>query len=56
MAMAERMKELGGRLEITSGSWGTSVRATVPRVLSKLESEGESESLGTCQSCLRDGK
>ncbi|HXN27292.1 MAG TPA: MHYT domain-containing protein [Candidatus Acidoferrales bacterium] len=38
--MAERMKELGGHLEITSGSWGTSVRATLPLVLSKLESEG----------------
>jgi signal transduction histidine kinase len=37
--MAERMKELGGSLEITSGSWGTSAKATLPLVLSKLESE-----------------
>jgi PAS domain S-box-containing protein len=37
--MAERMKELGGRLEITSGRSGTSVKATLPLVLSKLESE-----------------
>jgi len=37
--MSERIEELGGRLEITSGSWGTSVKATLPLVLSKLESE-----------------
>lgn len=29
--MSERMKELGGRLEVTSGDWGTSVKATLPR-------------------------
>ena len=28
--MTERMKELVGRLEVTSGSWGTSVKATLP--------------------------
>jgi PAS domain S-box-containing protein len=37
--MTERMKELGGRLEITSGSWGTSVKATLPLGSSKLETE-----------------
>ena len=37
--MSERIEELGGRLEITSGSWGTSVKATLPLVLSQLESE-----------------
>src|ERR1700722_1776347 len=35
--MSERIRELGGRLEITSGSWGTSVKATLPLALSKLE-------------------
>lgn len=43
--MSERIEELGGRLEITSGSWGTSVKATLPLVLSKLESESEPEAL-----------
>ena len=28
--MAERMKQIGGRLEVTSGSWGTSVKAILP--------------------------
>ena len=37
--MSERIEELGGRLEITSGSWGTSVKASLPLVPSKSESE-----------------
>jgi signal transduction histidine kinase len=28
--MSERIQQLGGRLEITSGSWGTSVKAILP--------------------------
>jgi signal transduction histidine kinase len=34
--MSERIKQLGGRLEITSGSWGTSVKVILP--VGKLES------------------
>jgi signal transduction histidine kinase len=34
--MSERIKRLGGRLEITSGSWGTSVKVILP--VGKLES------------------
>jgi signal transduction histidine kinase len=29
-AMFSRIEELGGRLEITSGDWGTSVKAVIP--------------------------
>jgi len=43
--MAERMKELGGRLEIASGSWGTSVKATLPLAPWKLESESSTDGL-----------
>jgi PAS domain S-box-containing protein len=34
--MSERMKEIGGRLEITSAAWGTSVKAILPLGLSEL--------------------
>jgi signal transduction histidine kinase len=34
--MSERMKQLGGRLEISSGGWGTSVKAVLPLELSEL--------------------
>jgi PAS domain S-box-containing protein len=34
--MSERMKQVGGRLEVTSGSWGTSVKAILPVRLSDL--------------------
>lgn len=30
LGMRERMRQIGGRLEITSGSWGTAVRAVLP--------------------------
>jgi NO-binding membrane sensor protein with MHYT domain/two-component sensor histidine kinase len=38
--LAERMKQIGGRLEVTSGSWGTSVRAILPLTLSELRPDG----------------
>ena len=34
--LSERMKQIGGRLEVTSGSWGTSVKAIFPLGLSEL--------------------
>jgi two-component system NarL family sensor kinase len=36
--MSERMNQLGGRLEISSGGWGTSVKAVLPLELSELRS------------------
>lgn len=30
LGMRERMRQIGGRLEITSGTWGTTVRAVLP--------------------------
>ena len=30
MGMRERVRQLHGRLEITSGAWGTKVKATLP--------------------------
>lgn len=30
LGMRERMRQLGGRLEIASGSWGTTIRAVLP--------------------------
>lgn len=30
LGMRERLRQIGGRLEITSGSWGTAVRAILP--------------------------
>jgi PAS domain S-box-containing protein len=31
LGMRERMRQLGGRIEISSGSWGTTVKAILPR-------------------------
>jgi signal transduction histidine kinase len=44
LGMRERMRQLGGRLEITSGSWGTTVKAVLP--LRSEDNNGSSHPFG----------
>ncbi|HSF19156.1 MAG TPA: ATP-binding protein [Vicinamibacteria bacterium] len=38
--MRERMHQLGGRLTVESGNWGTKVRATLPTDMARVQEEG----------------